>query len=230
MAEMFGHTINPVVSGLCKLFCREGFLKALSGVRCQAEITLVINGATAQVESGEVQFTNEGISGIPVFQLSRTASYALLEDKEVKVKINFFPDMAEDDYENFCFQRLALNKGKSLSDFLLGMAHKKINQVMIRKHGFSYEDKIENISSDSVWKLLMEFRSLLVRIRKSDSFENAQVCAGGVDLNEVSDELESVLVPGLYFAGEILDVDGRCGGYNLQWAWSSGFVAGGGVR
>jgi predicted flavoprotein YhiN len=270
IAEAFGHEIIPVVPGLCKLHCREEFLKALAGVRCQAKLTLLVNRIEGsdcdnrtikqaskqapkqelkqvQTEMGELQFVAGALSGIPVFQLSRTAAYLLAAGLEVMIDVDFFPDMSDDEYEDFCRQRLAalhccgfhcrgpeqasdetldLRQDKSLADFLLGMTHKKINQVLIRKHGFNYDDKVAEINPEKIWTLLMEYRKLRFHATEADSFENAQVCAGGVALDGLSKDLESLKIPGLYFAGEILDVDGRCGGYNLQWAWSSGYVAG----
>lgn len=244
IAESLGHRIVPLVPGLCKLRCREAFLKALAGVRCQAELTLYVNGAVVESEVGELQFTADCISGISVFQLSRTAAYALEDGKDVLVSVDFFPEMEDEEYKEFCRKRMescGLGLGdifipdrygygeKTIEEFLTGMTHKKINQVLIRKYNLHYEDKINKIGAEKIWRLLMELRRFLFHVNESGGFENAQVCAGGVDLSGLSENLESLMVPGLYFAGEILDVDGRCGGYNLQWAWSSAYVAASGA-
>ncbi|MCL2719067.1 MAG: aminoacetone oxidase family FAD-binding enzyme [Lachnospiraceae bacterium] len=226
LVKSLGHQVNEVVPGLCKLKCREDFLKALAGVRCQAKLTLFVNGIEKQAESGELQFVADAISGIPIFQLSRTAAYALLKDSAVTVKADFFPEMTDAGYEDFCLNRLDSFQDKTIIDFLLGMTNKKINQVMISLYGLKQSDKVNDIGKEKMVRLLNEYRKLSFTVVQTDSFENAQVCAGGVSLAELSDNLESLTLPGLFFAGEIVDVDGRCGGYNLQWAWSSGYAAG----
>jgi predicted flavoprotein YhiN len=178
-----------------------------------------------------LQFVAGALSGIPVFQLSRSAAYLLSEGKKVVVDVDFFPEISIAEYEDFCRKRLdgvnkCISPGKSLTDFLLGMAHKKINQALIRKNGLNYDDKVADISWEKLWLLLLEFKGLKFHVKAVDSFENAQICAGGVSLCGLNECLESLTLPGLFFAGEILDVDGRCGGYNLQWAWSSGYISG----
>jgi predicted Rossmann fold flavoprotein len=144
----------------------------------------------------------------------------------VAIEVDFFPALSQEEYENEMRERLLRYPDRTVSDFVLGMTHKRVNQAIIRKNGFRYDDKVADIGAVKLWALLMEYRKLRFKVAKAESIVNAQVCAGGVALKELSDELASAKVPGLYFAGEILDVDGRCGGYNLQWAWSSGYVAG----
>ncbi len=226
LAEALHHSVVPVVPALVQLRCREEYLKALSGVRCQAEITLLINGISTQKEAGELQLTDYGISGIPVFQFSREAAYALLDKKDVAVKIDFFPDYSEAAYRFFVENRYENGKDQTLEDFLLGIANKKINQVMIKSAGYKGTDKVTQLDKKAVIDLLWGYKKLRLHITAANSFENAQVCAGGVSLRELSKNMESMFLPGMYFVGELLDVDGRCGGYNLQWAWASGYVAG----
>lgn len=226
LAAAMGHGFVPVVPALVQLRCREEFLKALAGVRCQALLTLMTDGISGQQERGELQFTEYGISGIPVFQFSRQAAYALLEKRTVAVNVDFFPDHDETAYAEFIGERYRSGADKTLADFLLGMTNKKINQIMIRLNGCKGTDVVSSLSAPKVEQILWNYKKLRLQITAVNSFEHAQVCAGGIPLHELSDNLESLLVPHLYFVGEMLDVDGRCGGYNLQWAWSSGFVAG----
>ena len=98
--------------------------------------------------------------------------------------------------------------------------------MIIKQSGFSLDTKVSQIQNTELEKLLTRMKKWYVKITNTNPFANAQVCRGGVDCMELNSQCESKIVPGLYFAGEILNVDGRCGGYNLQWAWSSGFVAG----
>ena len=128
-------------------------------------------------------------------------------------------------YETMCAERIRLSKGKTIEEFLLGMAN-KLNQLMIKLAGIKPTESVEAIGTKRLKQLLYSYRELCVHVSATNPFENAQVTAGGVPLTEVTDKLQSVKMPGVYYAGEILDVDGRCGGYNLQWAWTSGYIAG----
>ncbi len=226
LAESLHHSIVPIVPALVQLRCSEEYMKALAGVRCQAKLSLIINGECLQKETGELQLTEYGISGIPVFQFSREAAYALLDKKEVVVEVDFFPDYNEAAYHFFIKNRYEIGKDQTLEDLLLGMANKKINQIMIKKAGYKGTDKVSQLGKKAVLEILKGYRKLRLHITAVNSFENAQVCAGGVSLRELSKNMESLFLPGMYFVGELLDVDGRCGGYNLQWAWASGYVAG----
>ncbi len=231
LAGQLGHRIVPTVPSLVQLRCSDGFFKIVAGVRCEAGITLYAGAGTAgrervQEERGELQFTDYGISGIPVFQLSRQAAYLLREKKTVTTSIDFFPCMDRQEFEELCAKRLSGAKGKNMEEFLLGMANKKINLLMLKLAGLKPEQKTGAAGRKELKRLLFSYRALQVHVSAANSFEQAQVTAGGVDMAEISDKLSSVKVPGVYFAGEVLDVDGRCGGYNLQWAWTSGYIAG----
>lgn len=226
IAQSFGHRINPIVPGLVQLKSDESFIKALGGVRCQAQVQLWIDGHQADLESGEVQFTEYGVSGIPVFQMSRQAAYALDAHKDVRLQIDLFPEQEEHAFFYMSRLRYEAQKDKALEDYLVGTANKKINMVMLKLAGLKPEMKAETAGFERIWELMKQYRALKIHIQDVNTMENAQVCAGGIDFSQVSTELESAFVKGLFFAGEILDVDGKCGGYNLQWAWTSGYVAG----
>lgn len=230
LAQNLGHRIVPVVPALVALRCEESFCKRISGVRCDARLTLWADGQALCTERGELQWTDYGISGIPVFQISRMASYALRERKNTAVEIDFLPVDTEveeaGEYEAFWKKRWRNQRGQTMEQFVTGIVNKKIGLLLLKLAGIRESEKAQDITPDRREKLEKLYRSLTVTVRGTNSFEQAQVCAGGVDCTQVTDKLESVLVPGIYFAGEILDIDGICGGYNLQWAWSSGMVAG----
>ncbi|MDE7331706.1 MAG: aminoacetone oxidase family FAD-binding enzyme [Lachnospiraceae bacterium] len=226
LAEKFGHRVKEIVPGLVSLKSHEDFTKALSGVRVKAGVRLVVAGETAGRDVGEVQFTDYGISGIPVFQLSRTAAYALKEGKSVEAVVDFFPDQDEKTFTYMGRLRYEAQQDKSMEDYLTGMLHKKINMVLIKMAGLKPAMTAREAGWEKV-KALMELgRNFGIAVSDVNSMDNAQVCAGGVDFSQLNTELESELVKGLYFAGEVVDVDGICGGYNLQWAWTSGYIAG----
>ncbi|MGN0366246.1 MAG: NAD(P)/FAD-dependent oxidoreductase [Suilimivivens sp.] len=226
IARKLGHKIHKLVPGLVQLRSDEKFIKALSGVRCQAGVQLIINGEIQAGEIGEVQFTEYGVSGIPIFQFSRLAAYALEERKQVSVVIDFFPEKEEKEFLSINRLRYDSMMDKSVEDYLTGTLNKKINMVMLKQAGLKPDMKAQEAGWKKIWELMRKSRSFVIHISSVNPIENAQVCAGGVDFKQVDAGLQSKLVKNLYFAGEILDVDGKCGGYNLQWAWTSGYVAG----
>ena len=226
LAQKLGHTLIPMVPALVQLQCRETYLKAVAGVRCQAKISLLRNKEILATEQGELQLTEYGISGIPVFQLSRTAAYELQNHKELLAVIDFLPQLGEQEYQKLCLTRMQELGDRTLEEFLTGIANKKINMLVIRLAEHKPGELIKNIKQEDVLMLMNLYRSFPLHINATNPMENAQVCAGGIAMNEINENMESRIIKGLFFCGEMLDVDGRCGGYNLQWAWSSGYVAG----
>lgn len=228
LARKLGHRIVPVVPALVQLRCGNKFFKMIAGVRCEAKIRLYEGEGKRflQEEEGELQFTDYGISGIPVFQLSRQAAYLLKKGKKATAAVDLLPRMEARAFEEMCVYRIKNAADRTLEEFLLGMANKKINSMMIKEAGYKPEDKAKGLGEGRLRKLLFAYKELWLHISAANSFDNAQVTAGGVDMNEVTENLESIMVPNVYLAGELLDVDGRCGGYNLQWAWTSGYIAG----
>lgn len=273
IARKLGHTIVPYVPALCGIRCAGDAFRALAGIRTEAALELVIDGHSVDREAGELQLVDYGISGIPVFQLSRYAAYALQEGKKAAVYINFLPGFTEagaavrnskrassasgistievsaaknaqnaraevsccaakaEDPKDLAVQlyrqrqeRLA---GRKMESFFTGLLHQKLGQLLLRMASVRPELPVAELSE----KQLRSLASLSIRFKaecvEMNGFLQAQVVAGGVDTTEVDPgTMASRLVPGLYFAGEVLDIDGICGGYNLQWAWASGFVAG----
>lgn len=229
LARSMGHRVIEPTPALVQLRCEEEFFKQLAGVRTDCELTLFVDGKESRRERGELQLTDYGISGIPVFQFSRYAARALKEKRSVRVLLNFLPDFSEESYSEFIHNRFQKKKGQSAESFFLGITNKKIMQLLLKLSGLKPDEKVEEGNRGKWEKVFELLRSFSVQVKESNPFENAQVSAGGVCMDEVSKQLESLLVPGLFFAGELLDVDGRCGGYNLQWAWTSGYLAGKGA-
>lgn len=230
MAKALGHHVTEVVPALVQLRCREDFFKSVAGVRTQADLTLYIEGKAECSIQGELQLTDYGISGIPVFCFSREAAYAILHKKTVTVGINFLPQLKDKEYKLFWKERWAKQLNQSLEQFLTGISNKKINQLIIRLSGCRPHEPVNDISEEKRAIIAGLYRKLVVSVYEANGFEHAQVSAGGIPAHELTYELESKYVPNLYFAGEIIDMDGICGGYNLQWAWTSGAVAGRAAR
>ena len=225
LARAFGHDFVQIVPGLCGLRSDESFCKALAGVRAQAKITLLINDEEVANETGEVQFTDYGVSGIPVFQISRLAAYACKRGDKVQVKIDFFPEREAAEYAFMTKLRYESQKEKTLENYMTGILNKKINMVLIKSVGCKPNMTAKEAGIGKINEIMELARSFILHITEPGDIENAQICAGGVDMAQISTEMESALIKGLYFAGEMVDVDGKCGGYNLQWAWTSGYVA-----
>lgn len=228
MAKELGHKLIPVLPSLVQLRCKDVFCKDLAGIRTQANIHILDEMAELTKEEGELQLTDYGISGIPVFQLSGLVNRYLYENKNASLtaKIDFMPDVKIDELESFMKKRMALCANMSVNELICGTLNQKLCKVILKIVGVREDAKVKNLSTKMVSEILYLFKNFTFHINGSNGFEQAQVCCGGVDLNEVTEQLESIYAPNIYFAGEILDVDGRCGGYNLQWAWTSGYIAG----
>ena len=226
LAEMLGHSIVPVVPALVQLKCREEWFKSVAGVRAEGEITLE-GPAGTMTERGELQFTDYGISGIPVFQISGRVNYILQGKNEVAIRINFLPDDPGEGFaDRMLRERISPDLCGTVEEYFTGTLNKKLMTLLIKLAGLKPSEPAGEADQDKLRRVYDLCRGLEVHVTGSNSFAQAQVCAGGVPLDELTDRLESVKAPGVYFAGEILDVDGRCGGYNLQWAWCSGCLAG----
>ncbi len=227
LAQALGHTLVPVVPALVQLQCSEAYLKSVAGVRQNAKVSLVIEGKRVAMEQGELQLTAYGISGIVVFQISRLAAYGLLHKEKVTAYIDCLPDFTQEEYSRFTQSRKEeMDDISTVEEFFTGMLNKKLMLLFIKLAGLKPEELIitaDHKKIDYVFALCREFP---LTVSGCNSFDHAQVCAGGVPLREVSKHLESLYKRGLFLAGEILDVDGKCGGYNLQWAWASGYVSG----
>nr|WP_317281973.1 NAD(P)/FAD-dependent oxidoreductase [uncultured Sellimonas sp.] len=228
LAKRLGHTIVPCVPALVQLHCRETFYSLLAGVRVTAKVELLIDEVTEAMDTGEIQFTNYGISGIPVFQVSRYAAKALeTGKKKIRAEIDFMPDFTKEQLENFLENRKKQHPEKTMSDYFTGLFHDKIANVLLERADIPKDLPAGKLSQKQKESLCKQIKSFSTEIIDTNGFEQAQVSAGGVSTEEIDvHTMESRKIPGLYFAGEVMDVDGMCGGYNLQWAWSSGFLAG----
>lgn len=230
LARRMGHTIQPVLPALVQLKCNDSFCKAIAGIRCDAQIHIFAGKEKICEERGELQLTDYGISGIPVFQLSGLVNKYMLQNRgcNMTAKIDFLPDYSIDDLDKLFKERcksILYQKG-SVEEFFTGVLNKKLMQLFIRQAGLQPGAGVCEEKAGKLQKVFELCKSLEMHITGSNGFDNAQVCTGGIPLTEVSEQLESKKMKGVFFAGEILDVDGRCGGYNLQWAWTSGVIAG----
>ncbi len=227
LAESLGHSRIPTIPALTALLCPEKALKMAAGVRCPAAITLVCDGKETGSEQGELQLTEAAVSGIPVFQLSRLAGYALREGREVRVRADFLPGMPEEEWQKHVDLRLRDDRNQTLEQLFMGLVHPKLLRFILNRLGLVSEQKRAGVKTEQIRQVLQLMRGLDFEITGLTGYEKAQVTAGGIPLTETDPEtMESLVCPGLYLAGELLDADGICGGYNLQWAMTGGLLAG----
>ena len=226
IARSIGHTVNKPLPALVPLMSDDKDLKAAAGVRCDAKITLVCGEKASRAERGELQITQTGISGIPVFQISSEASRALDEGKKVFAQIDFLPDFTDQMWEAEKERRLSEDRNCMLGVFFLGLVNRKVLDLLLRKRELQAEKKASKVDEDTLISIMQDMRSFKVRVTGTGGFEQAQVTTGGIPLSQTDKDLMSVFCRGLYLSGELLDVDGICGGYNLQWAFTSGWIAG----
>jgi predicted Rossmann fold flavoprotein len=201
----------------------------MAGVRTDAKLSVRVGGEMVASEEGELQLTDYGISGIPVFQISRYVAYGLREEKEVSVYINLLPDISDSKevISEFYKKRAERLGYKEMGSFFTGLLNRKLGNVLLQLANIDRRLPVSKLSEKQFKALSALTVSFKAECMEVNSFANAQCAAGGINTTEVDPHtMESKLVKGLYFAGEILDIDGICGGYNLQWAWSSGFIAG----
>ena len=229
LAIKLNHTVKKPLPALCGLKCEGNEHKILSGVRCRARVSLFVNDLKVMSDEGELQHTDYGISGIPVFQISSMALRELDNKAKVKVIVDYMPAYSVEKLREMIDSRFESLSDTCVSTFLDGMFNSKLCEYILKKTCYEpyFNNMVSSLNKDKfIDTLINTVKNCEYIIKGHRGFDNCQVCSGGVVLDEVKDTLESKLVDGLYFTGEILDVDGKCGGYNLQWAWSSGFVAG----
>lgn len=210
LCRSLGHHVTDIYPGLTGLQAGGKEWKQLAGVRMQGAVSLYSDSSLVRREQGEIQIVKDGISGIPVFQLCRLAAEELGAGKAVSVCLDFFPQMSEEELE----QWLRMHG----TEKLCGLIHTKWIDVMMKRCG------------GTISKLVRLLKAYEVGIQGTFGIERAQVTAGGVVAGEIDPEtMQSKICNGLYILGELLDVDGICGGYNLHFAWSTAYLCAKGI-
>lgn len=228
LAEAFGHYIVPVMPALVQLKMKENDLKDWKGIRCEARLESLVNGKVIQEESGELQLTEYGISGICTLNISSKLARSLAAGDKVEVAIHFLPWLfTKQEVRMYLENRACLFPNRTLEELLETILPYKLVHVLFNHYKVDFKKKWHTLThqeQDTVSRFLF---CHTIEIIGTNSFDQAQVCSGGVALTEVNlDSLESKKQKDLYFAGEILDVNGDCGGYNLGFAFLSGILVG----
>ena len=230
ISEKFGHSIINPLPALVQLKANESFLKKWEGVRTDVMITLIENDKKLAEEKGEIQLTNYGVSGICIFNLSGRAARGLTDGKKEKLEINFLEGLNikfEAEFVRWFTFRNQKIKNRTIGELLEGVLNYKLVNVLLKRAKLNDNDKWNEIDEKSKIQLAKNVIKFDLDIIGTNSFDKAQICSGGIPLNEIDIKtMESKKQKGLYIVGELLDVDGDCGGYNLEWAWITGMIAG----
>ena len=218
--ERLGHTFTEISPALCPIIVKSDIIKSLKGVRAKGKVSVLNKGKVVKSDIGEIQFTENSISGICAFNLS-----GLIYDT---VRVSLLPDMSNNEIINMLKNRREILKDLTVDNFLLSIFNNKISAVLLKKSNInSLNRRCADISNKEIQDLAHNINNLDFKTTGKNDFGRSQVTKGGIPSSEINIEtMESLYIPNLYFCGEVLDIDGICGGYNLQFAFASGIKAG----
>ena len=228
IAQKLGLQIVSPVPALTSCVLKGDFTKEWAKIRVRGRVELYSKaGELLAKDQGELQLVSYGLSGIPCFQVSRYAARALEQGDKPYLLLDILPDYPEEELEKELLCRRENFAAYTAEQALEGMVHLVLGRVLLKSLGLKPKDKAGEWSDRDIRRIADRFKHWKVGVERVNGFEFAQVTAGGVLTSQLDpDTMEVRKHPGLYLTGELLDVDGICGGYNLQWAWTSGYLAG----
>lgn len=233
-----GHNIILQQPALVPLKFGDRRLGSLAGVRVKCGVSLEVDDNTVSSEWGEIIFNKDNISGIPVMQVSRYATEALADGRETALFLDLFPDESTDELFSELkivfrgptpddeVRRRDIRRDRTAIEALGLCLNEKLAGYCLSEAGIVAGALAGNCSYKKLERLAGLLKDLRIAVIADAGFDRAQVTAGGVDVSELKDDMGSRIIPGLYIVGELCDIDGTCGGYNLQWAFTSGYIAG----
>lgn len=226
LAKSLGHSLVTPFAALTSCIICGKYTKDWAGVRTKGRVRAYNSkGRLLCEDTGELQFVAQGISGIPVFQVSRYVSKELINGGKPYLTIDIMPLYSEEEITASLLCRK--KRSGSIGDIFAGMLHNKMAAALLKFCDISIKRPATGLKEGEASRIAKVMKNWRLEVKDTGGFEKAQVTGGGVPVSEINVEtMESKICPGLYFAGEIIDVDGMCGGYNLQWAWTSGYIAG----
>jgi len=224
LAKELGHSVTKLSPSIVQLKTEKYQVKGLQGIKTDVAVTAYGDNKKICTYDGELLFTDYGISGNVVFNIS----FVMPLYKDVEFEIDFMEKFDYNELYEMLKERKRILSHLTMENYFNGMINKKLGQFLSKVSGIEKLSKpVKDLNDSDIRKLCTVLKKYRVKILETTGFKNAQVTAGGVSLDEVNTEtLESKIVKGLYFSGEVLDVYGECGGFNLQWAWASGHIAG----
>ena len=224
LAKELGHSVTRLSPSIVQLKTEKNQVKGLQGIKTDAAVTAYGDNKKICTYDGELLFTDYGISGNVVFNIS----FVMPLYKNVEFEIDFMEKFDYNELYEILKERKKIMSHLTMENYFNGMINKKLGQFLSKVSGIEKLSKpVKDLNDSEIRKLCTVLKKYRVKILDTTGFKNSQITAGGVSLDEVNPEtLESKIVKGLYFSGEVLDVYGECGGFNLQWAWASGYIAG----
>lgn len=230
LLKQLGHTITPLYPSLVQIVTDSPAPKQLKGIRVNASVSIRRNGEPLSEAGGEILFTDTGLSGIAAMEAGRAVPFAAAEDGKsaLTAVLDLAPEKSEEELVSFLREFSQNNPGLTIDNFLFGILPSRVGQAVCKASGLpGFTKTAGSLTGEETSRIAQTIKAFRLDVKGTRGFAEAQVTAGGADIREFDPaSLESRKVKSLYCAGEILDVDGGCGGYNLQWAWSSGLLAG----
>ena len=234
LAKSLGHSLIEPLPALVQLKSNAPFLKEWHGIRSDVSVSHIENNKLISTQIGEIQLTDYGVSGICIFCLSGQISRGLYQNKKEEISINFlypFNILTKKDFINWMDNRNKLVLNRSISDLLVGILNYKLINLLLKLSKINRNLSWNDLSINQKELLGNNLTSFILNIIDTNSFDSSQTCTGGILLNEINpNNMESLKTKGLYITGELIDIDGDCGGYNLTNAWITGYLAGKGVN
>ncbi len=218
-----GYKIVKTTPAIVQVKTETDITKALKGIKVNADATLTVNGNTVRGDYGEVLFCDYGLSGPPIMQISREIDR---QHGEKRILLDLMPEYSFSNLCDMLQQRLSALPSRTLNEFLSGMLNKRVGQAVIKLCGLKLSDDASALKPSDIKHIVSVIKGMKFKVTGTTGFDNSQVTAGGLDTAQFdSHTMMSKREQGLYCIGEILDIDGDCGGFNLQWAWSSAICA-----
>ncbi len=225
LLKALGHTRTALRPALVQLTTEPLYPRSLKGIKADCRLRLLLSGRVLAESEGEVLFTETGVSGPAAFDVSRAASG--LGEAGGQLELDFLRDYSAAEVLRHLSRRAAAAPGLPASELLTGSVHNRLGRMLVKYSGLEASKPLQELTETELEAAAGACKHFRLPLRGTEGFASAQVTAGGIRTSEFRPEtLESRICPGLYACGEVLDIDGDCGGFNLQWAWASGFLAG----
>ena len=226
LAVGLGHRLTDLKPGLVPLISPEKYVALMQGLKVRAEVRVVLKGGREAVDTDDLLFAKYGVSGFTILNLSARL-VPELGAKRTVLRVNFFPGRSPEAISQLLKERWQRHPHRSLELSFAGLLSSKLVRPLLDHLGFDAAQRVDQLGKGARWQLAQSLTNWPIAVSGPRPFDYAEVTIGGVRTEDINpDTLESFLVPGLYFAGEIVDIHADLGGFNFQWAWASGVLAG----
>jgi len=226
LAVGLGHRLTDLKPGLVPLISPEKYVARMQGLKVRAEVRVTLKGGREAVDTDDLLFTKYGVSGFAILNLSARL-VPELRAKRAVLRVNFFPGRSPEAISQLLKERWQRHPHRSLELSFAGLLSSKLVRPLLDHLGFDAAQRVDQLSKGARWQLAQSLTNWPIAVSGPRPFDYAEVTIGGVRTEDINpDTLESFLVPGLYFAGEMVDIHADLGGFNFQWAWASGVLAG----